>query len=344
VPGTNTIIGFQPRDVAGQITASVDVQSTEIGSAQIGSIMDTLDNITGKVTTNPFDNWNLLPFLFPPFLGVTTLGAGGAAGNLAIGTSPHDPLNTGAIYPCAVYGSDGSLFPFVRAAITKHPEMSFGPGEKLYGGIEISALGQLSINGNVGLPGMEGFLMSQSMTNPIGNPIQEPGANADPDATGFAVTSANFGQSHFTGAWNQWSNLEAESSWQLVPDIAYQTYSTQKISRVMKLTKARFAIKARLVGPTMTSLLSYILGTSGAGGFTSGGIMSQTNAGAFSTGAFNLVLTAANGARTITLVNCTPKMAPFSWGGTQLRVGEIMFIQTLVVAGTAASPSLIFSS
>jgi hypothetical protein len=338
--GTPTYIGLQPTDVNGQITCSVEEKTDTHGAAMYGELFETLADVTGKISTTPFDNWGLLPYLFPSYLGVTTAGTNGAAGALSIGTSPHDPTATSAallsqspnIYPAGVYTSDGREYNFNRAAITKHPNMKFGPGEKLFGPVELTALGQLVISAAVGLPGTTGFLMSALAGTPTGTPITESGAS-DPDTTGW--TTSDFGQTHFVGAWGAvsgFTNLEAEDSWELVPDITYNTYSTQKVSRIMKLAKARFGIKARLVGMSHTQLLGKVLA------HTSGGILKESSP-------TNLVLTGSNG-KTITLVNCEPRTAPFEFGSTKLNLGEVMFVQTITVSSVpaVAAPSLIFSA
>ena len=344
MPGTATVYGFQPRDTNGQINLSVDESTATIGTAMFGDVFETLNDIQGKISLTPFDNWTLLPALFPAFLGVTTSAiAGGAAGALAIGTMPHDPTNAGAIYPCGVFAADGSTYNFVRGAIIKPPVMTFCPGEKLYGDIEISGLGQLAISGAVGLPGAEGFLMSSGPASSNTNPITEPGANADPDTTGFTVTAANFGQTFWTAAWgNIFTGMQAEDGWQLVPDVKYNTIPVQKLSRITKLASARFMIKGRVVGPTHTALLAKILGSSGTGGHTSGGILTEFSGGAFAPADF--VITSASGTRTVTLKNAEIKTAPFTFGGTKLRTGEIGFVQSLTISASAASPSLIFSA
>jgi hypothetical protein len=46
----------------------------------------------------------------------------------------------------------------------------------------------------------------------------------------------------------------------------------------------------------------------------------------------------------VTLVNAEVKNAPFSFGGTRLRAGEIGFVQTVVVTSNSPGASLIFSS
>ena len=334
IPGSATVVGLQPADTNGAITCAVDETTTTRGAAMYGDLLETLDDQVGKISTTPFDNWLLLPYLFPSYLGVTTTAiAGGAAGALTVGIAPHDPLASGAIYGAGVYTYAGRLYNFVRTALTKHPEMTFGAGDKLYGGIEITALGQLGL-----LPGASEFLMSTSTNPTSGAPITESGA-ADPDTTGFSnSTPNNFAQSHWTGAWGALSGfvgMEAEDGWKLIPDVKYNMIKVQKITRVVKLASARFMIKARIVGPTHTQLLQYILA------HKSGGILTESAPS-------NLVLTNAAGTRTVTLVNAEPKTAPFEVGGQRLNLGEVGWVQTITVAGGASpvipSSSLIFSA
>jgi hypothetical protein len=213
--------------------------------------------------------------------------------------------------------------------------MKFGPGEKLYGSVKLSCLGQLAIGGAPAFPGAEGWLMSATPASTSTNPITEPGANSDPDTTGFAVTPSNWGQTHWVGNYgNIFTNLEGEQGFDLVTDVKYNTITVQKVT------------KFRPVGMTSSALLAKILGTSGAGGHTSGGILTEFNGAAFAP--VNFVLTSASGARSVALVNAEVKSAGFEFGGTTLRHGEIGFVQMLTVAG-GASPvyptnSLIFSA
>lgn len=333
-PVTNTVIGFQPEGENGPCSFSLEEKTTERGASMYGQLFETLDDQVVKITVSPFDNWSLLPILFPTYLGVTTLGTNGGTGSLAIGTSPHDPTNAGTIYPAGVYVPDGRQYNAVRAAITKHPSMKLGAGDKLFGGIELTGLGQLSVSSAIGLPGSasNGWIMSTSESVTTGAPITETGAT-DPDTTGFGT--ADFAQTHWTGNWGAsaitgFDNMEAEQGWDLMPEIKYQTYTVQKISRIMKLISARFMIKARIVGPSHTNLLAKILTHS------SGALLVEGTAK-------DLVLTGSNG-KTITLKNCEVKNAPFTFGGTSLNTGEIAFVQTIPVTGGAASPSLVFSA
>lgn len=358
--GGSALIGLQPTDVNGQITCSVDMKTTPRGTAMYGELFETLDDVTGKIGMTPFDNWSLLPYLFPWYLGVTTAGTNGGTGLLQVGTSPHDPTNAGLIYGAGVWTSDQREYSFNRAALTKHPTMKFCPGEKLFGAVEFSALGQLVIGGatTAALPGQEGFLMGAVQGTSVGNPISESapasgalgaGTATDPDATGFTIS--DFAQTHWTGTWGPsgspftgFGALEAEDGWDLVPDVKYNSYTVQKVTRVMKLSSSRFMMKGRIVGMSHTQLLSYILGASGSGGYGSGSIITQSPSA-------SLVLTGSNG-KTVTLANVSVKTAPFEFGSTKLNLGEVGFVTEMLVtnagpnSGSAvgAVPSLTFSA
>ena len=308
-------LGLQPDGVNGAIKATVDEKTSVRASAMYGEMFETLDDVTGKITTTPFDNWNLLPTLLPTFLGVTTaVGTGFGSGVLAIGTNPF----TGTKVPVGVYTPDGRLYNFVRGAITKHPAMKFLPGAPLFSEIEISALGDLAKN-----PGDSAFLIT-------GNAITESGAT-DPDTTGFGV--ADYGQTHWTAAWGSiagFTGMEAEDGWELVSDVKYNFYTVQKVTRLAKLSSARFMLKGRIVGPTHTQLLGKVLA------HTSGGILTEGSS-------TDLVLTGSN-SKAVTLKNCEVKGAGFEFGGTKLGTGEIGFVTNVVVSGGVAPASLIFSA
>lgn len=328
--------GLQPDAVNGAIKVAVEEKTSTRASAQGGELFETADDQMGKVSVVPFDNWNLLPTLFPKFLGVTTVaGAGNGAGALAIGTDPFNPAGTNPATNVAlgVTTSDGRQYPFLRGAITKHPSLKLLPGSPLFSQVELTALGVL------GVPmGTAGFLMA-------GNVIVETGG-VDPDAVGFSV--ADFGQTHWVmDATVGWGTIfgasEAEDGWDVVPDVKYNLITIQKVTRVGRLASARFMIKGRLSGavPGWHSLLaSKVLG------HTSGGVLSEgTLAGV---GALDLRLLGTNG-KSITLKNCEVKNAPWEMGGAKLGTGEIAFVTAVLptaVPGSLStySPSLIFSA
>ncbi len=321
--------GFQPEGVNGQIRLAIEEKTDERASAQGGKLFETLADQIGKVSVTPFDNWNLLPTLFPPYLGVTTgVGAGFGPGVLAIGTDPFTPTKS-----LGVTTSDGRQYPFLRGAITKHPSVKLFPGAPLFGQVELTALGVLGVK-----PGSDGFLTATKA-------IVET-AGADPDAVGFGI--ADYGQTHWevdatTGWGTVFGAFEAEDGWEIVPDVQYNMITIQKVTRVAKLASARFMIKGRISSPNAgwhSTLLGKILS------HTLGGVLSEgTLAGV---GALDLKLIGGNG-KTVTLKNCEVKGAPFSFGGAKLNTDEIAFVTTVIPTATPGGlsvypSSLIFSA
>jgi hypothetical protein len=319
-------------------------------------LFETLTNVTGKMSLVPFDNWSLLPFLYPWYLGVTTGAATyGATGLLAVGTNPHDPGNTGSMNYAGAWASDGTEYNFNRVAIIKPPDMTFAPGEKLFGSFDMAAIGALVLGGasTAALPTNQGFLMSAVAGTVAGDPITESapssgaigsGTATDPDTTGFTTT--DFAQTYWLAQWGNvvgWQNFESENGFVLSSECKFNEYKVQGITRLYKLASCRFAIKCKPVGPSHSSLLQLILGAGGTGGYQSGAIIKQANAS-------TLTLTGSN-LRTVALSNCSIKNAPFSFGGTNLRAGEIMFVTDVLVnssqkntgSAVGAVPSLTFS-
>lgn len=316
--------GFQADGENGPIKIDLDEKTTTRSTAMFGRQLETVDSQSAKISVTPFDNWLLLPTLFPAFLGVSTDAiAGGAAGALAIGTRPHTNSNV----PAKVWTQDGRLYHAVRAAITKHPNMKFGNGQPLYGGIELRCLGDLAKD-----PGDTSWLFNA-------NAITESGAS-DP---GGAMTLADFANGVWRGAWGTYAGfggdagtpMQAEDFWELVTDVKYDTMSVQKVERQMKLASVGFMLKCRLVGPTHTQLLGKILAhTAGQ-----------------SLGAADLTLSGPSN-RTVILQNAEVKGAGFEFGGTKLGTGEVGFVAKMgfntntVASGTpgAPDPLLIFSA
>lgn len=329
--------GFQPNGANGEATFAIDEKTDVRGSAQGGELFETLADQVGKITTVPFDNWNLLPTLFPKYLGVTTAaGTGNGAGALAIGVDPFNPtgaqpaVNT----PCGVIATDGSEYPFLRGAITKHPTINLLPGAPMYSQIEITALGVLGI-----YPGTIGFLMPAMGITETGG--------VDPDAVGFGI--ADYGQSHWsldpTVGWGTiFGPAEGEDGIQIVPDVKYNIIPVQKVSRVARLSSVRFMAKMRLAttqAGSHSTLIAKILA------HTSGGVLSEGTLAGGGT-PLDLKIIGQNG-KFVQLVNCEVKGAGFSFGGTKLRLGDVGFVTTLVPTAVPAAqstyhPSLIFSA
>ena len=316
-------VGLQAAGENGQIVATLDEKTDPVATAQFGRIGETLADQTVKVSVTPFDNWGLLATLFPAFLGVTVAST---AGVLVIGTRPHGASNL----PLKIYTPDGRLYPFVRAAVTKHPDIKLGPGQGLFGAVEFTCLGDPAKN-----PGDSAFLVT-------GNAITGPAAGdsgttaSDP---GGAFTMSDFVRGNWTGAWGTLagfggdggSALQAEDFWTITTEVKYSPLTVQKVTRHMKLDSVSFMAKARLVGPTHTQLLTELLS------HTSGSLFgSNTNAA-------DLVLTGPS-SKTVTLKQSEIKGAGFEFGGTKLGNGELGFVTGMTFIAGAPQPLVVFSA
>ena len=313
-------LGLQATGQQGAVKFTINEKTTEAGTAQFGRVGETLDDQTGEIDLTPFDNWNLLPTLFPTYLGVTTaVGTGFGAGVLLIGTRPHGATNLST----KIWTPDGRLYNAVRTAVIGHPTLTLGNGQGLYGGIKISALGDLTKN-----PGDAGFLIEA-------NAITET-AGTDP---GGAFTMADFVRGKWTAAWGTLagfggdggSPMEAEDGWQLVPDIKYSPRTVQKVTRHMVLDSVAFMVKGRPVGPTQSQIAGAVLAHTAGSRFGAG------------TNAADLLLTGPN-SKTITLKQSEIKGAGFEFGGTKLGNGEIGFVVAMTFATGAPQPLLVFSA
>ena len=309
-------VGLQANGVAGQISASINEKTSEAANAMFGRVGETLDDVTAEISLTPFDNWGLLRTLFPAYLGVTV---GASAGALVIGTRPHGAANVAT----KIWTPDGRLYNFVRTAITQHPNVKLGSGEPLFGGIKITALGDIAKN-----PGDASFLLAS-------NAITE-SAGADP---GGAFTMDDFIRGKWTGAWgtlagfggDAGSALEAEDGWELVTDVKYSARTVGRVTRHMVLDSVAFMVKARIVGPTQTQIAGALLA------HTSGERLASGTNGA------DLVLTGPS-SKTITLKECEIRGAGFEFGGSKLGNGEIGFVTRMTFTAGAADPLLVFSA
>ena len=91
-------VGLQANGAQGQVKFAITEKTTEAGTSQFGRVGETLDDATGEIDLTPFDNWNLLPTLFPTFLGVTTgVGTGfGLSNRFTLSAFLGEPLETAA--------------------------------------------------------------------------------------------------------------------------------------------------------------------------------------------------------------------------------------------------------
>lgn len=315
---------FQAEGENGQVKLSTVEKRTVRQTASLGYQRSTLDDQVAELTFTPFDQWSLLPALFPAYLGVTTLTTGGATGALNIGQRSHDYAGGNVINgktTAQVWTNDGRLYTLHRAAITQHPNLKLGVGQPLYGQSKITglwAIGQIPGDGTAAT----NFLS-------VDNDPQAPGGAAatDPDTVGF---TPDFVNGHWTASWNADSNfasMEVEDFWTVSVNAKYSPLRVQKLTRHFKLDSVEFMVKGRITGPTHGELLAYI------GAHQFGANIAGTNFG-------DLTLTGP-GPKTITLHNAEVMLdnQGFEFGGTKLGTGEVAFVTTLDYnAGPPATP------
>ncbi len=323
---TPTDYQIQPEGENGALAIAIDTQTTQRASAMFGRMRETLDDVTAKITTTPFDSWELLPILFPAFIGVKV---GLTAAALMIGARPHDQAagSANGTAPTKIWTPDGRLYNMVRTAITKHPGMKLGVSQPLFEGIEITCLGDPTKN-----IGDAGFILA-------GSAITESGA-ADPLAgvfqgasTGSGATGPDFVNGHWTAAWGAitgFTAMEAEDYFQLVVDVKYSPLTVQKCTRHMKLDSVNYMVKFRPAGPTHTQI--------------AGKVLAQTLGATLAEGsATDLVLTGPS-SKTITLKDAEIKGAGFEFGGTRLGTGEVGFVNKMDFTTGAPTSLLEFSA
>ena len=138
---------------------------------------------------------------------------------------------------------------------------------------------------------------------------------------------------HWTASWGAitgFTGMEAEDYFQLVPDVKYQFYTVQKLTRIAKLVSARFMVKFRPVGPTQTQLIGKIAAHSTGAQLVEGTATDFVMSGPFS--------------KTVTLKNADIVGSGFDFGGTKLGSDEVGFLSGMTFSTGAPQPLLIFSA
>ena len=325
---------FHAQGENGQVKLTLEQKTAPVAQAEVGRASETFEDVNAKVSVTPFDDYSLIPTLFPLNLGVTqSVGAG----LLKVGAYAHDAsfvtsgvTATAAKVPLVIWCADGSEYSLVRAAITKHPDIMLGASTPLFGSCEMTCIGDTAL-----LPGASTYLFG---ANPVSGLLDYgTAAVADPDAT-FGWT--NFIRERWTGAYGTiaagtvtgltgFTVLESEDSWTISVNAKYSPIHVQKILKHMKLDSVEVVAKCKLVGPTHTQLLATLLARA------SGSRMANQT--------YGLQLTSASGKK-VTLNNCEVKGAGITTGGTNVRSGEIGFVSayTFTVPGTT-DPILTFA-
>ena len=316
-----------PEGENGAVKVDMQTKFSPFGSANQGRAGATFDEPMATVSLNPFDDWSLMGTLFPKYLGVSTGGA--IVGGLKIQSRAHEAkfvtsegTNTTAMVPATVWAGDGSSYAFVRAAITKHPDIYLGASKNLFGSMELTMLGDPSK-----APGASGFLFNAT-------PVVETGTAADPDSGTFSL--ANFVRQSWTGAYGGiaggvvtpltgFSGLEAQDFWTISVNAKYAPKTVQKVTRFMTLESVEVVAKCKLVGPTHTQLVAQLLNRA------QGDRMSGLG--------YGLALTSSGG-KVVTLQNCEVHGAGITIGGSEIRYGEVGFVTAYTYAAAVPDPIL----
>lgn len=313
----------------GGIKLDIMEKRTRRSSGLFGYHKSTLDDVTAKLSLTPFDCWALLPYLFPPYLGITT--AGSTTSTFLNGTRPHDYAagTAGAVSAngkaiSTIWTPDGRLYSVARTAITKHPGLKLGVGLPLFTGMEITGLTDPAV-----ALGASGALITGSAITESG------GANNAASGSLPAYGVPDFINGYWTGAWGSvtgFTVLDAEDGWDITVDAKYSPLTVQKRTYHMKLDSVEVICKARLTGPTHTQLAGKILA------HTLGGILTEgSNA--------DLVLSGPS-SKTITLkdVEVFLEGSGFEFGGTKLGTGEVAFVSEVNFTTGTPGPFMIFSA
>lgn len=313
----------------GAIKLDLMEKRTRRSSGMFGYHKSTLEDQMAKISLTPFDSWALLPYLFPPYLGITT--AGGTTSAFLNGIRPHDYAagTAGAVSAngkaaTTIWTPDGRLYSVVRTAPTKPPGMKLGVGQPLFTAMEIVGLADAA----VALGASGAIITANAITESGGS--NNAGAGSAP-----AYGVPDFINGHWTGAWGSitgFTALDPEDGWTLDMQAKFSPLTVQKRTYHYKLDSVEVIVKGRLTGPTHTQLAGKILA------HTLGGVLTEGSA-------TDLVLTGPS-SKTITLKDCEVFLegAGFEFGGTKLGTGEVAFVTQADFTNGVPGPFLEFSA
>jgi hypothetical protein len=308
-------VSLQAEGVEGKIVLSLNETTADYAAGQWGHIGEQPTDQIVDLTFKPFDQWILLPALFPAYLGCDTSAiAGGAAAALKVGTRPHAATVATGTH-CKVWTWDGRLYDIVRAAIVGIPSLHLGTARALFGDAKIVGLPDLSV-----AMGSSGYLITA-------NAITESGGT-DPD---ISFSMASFVREAWTGAWGAvtgFTAIQAEEEWTIETTAQFSPLKVQGRTLSMQFDSIKFMAKCRPFGPTHTQIVGAV------GAHLQGQRL----------GAHDLVLTSSASAKTITLNNSEIKGAGFDFGGTVLGTGEIGFVQEMQFSAGAPTKLIQFSA
>jgi hypothetical protein len=307
-------VAVQANDTNGQIVAKTVQDADPASVSMFGRIGYLQGNVIETIDRTPFENWGIIPTLFPTYLGVSH---GTTAGALKIGTQPHNPAGASDA-PLLIYTPDGREYTFPHSAITKHPDINLGANKPLFGSMQFTNI--LATGVAMGSAGAFHTVTESGATDP-----------------GGAFITSDFDRGAWYGAWASSASLgatfEAEDGFTIQTAVKYSPLPVQKLVRAYKLDEVYFMCKGRPYGPTHTQIT------------TATGLNAGRTLGEFipTAQAADLILTGPN-SKTVTLKNADLVGAGFDFGGTKLGSDEIGFVTGMTFTSGAPQPLLVFSA
>jgi hypothetical protein len=307
-------VGIQANDTNGQIVAKTVQDADPAAVSMFGRVGYLQGNTLETIEMTPWENWGIIPTLFPTYLGVSH---GTTAGVLKIGTQPHNPAGADDA-ALEIWTPDGRSYTFPHSAITKHPDINLGANKPLFGSMQFTNI--LATGVAMGSAGAFHTVTETGATDP-----------------GGAFITSDFDRGAWTAAWASSASLgatfEAEDGFTIQTAVKYSPLPVQKLVRAYKLDEVYFMCKGRLFGPTHTEITA-ALGINA--GRTLGSFIPTANAA-------DLILTGPN-SKTVTLKNADVVGAGFNFGGTKLGTDEVGFVSGMTFTAGAPGPLLVFSA
>jgi hypothetical protein len=303
---------FFPESENGEVKFDIEQERVPVASGMHGLLRYQQKDVTGKITLKPFDNWGILPQIFPASVGASQ---GLTAGALVIGTKG---MGLGTVVPCKIWvPGDGRLYTAACSMVYKPPQMHLGATKALFDTMVIMTMGDPAKA--MGAAGFHHTITESAAADPGGN-----------------MTMTDFIRESWTAAWGGAGltgvTLEAEEEFVLVPEIKWNDYKLQGCTRLVKLASVSYMVKGRLVGPTHTQIDTAI-------GINAG----RTLGSSFAESGHDLILTSTSG-KVITLKNADAVGTGFEFGGTKLGTGETGFVNAMTLTTGAADPLITFSA
>ncbi len=292
----------------GEISFDIEQEKLEVASALTGFIRYNQGDAVGRIKLKPFSDWDLLPEIYPDYLGASH---GASPGSVVIGSRLFGP--DAAPIPGKIWvPGDGRSYTAVRTGILKPPSMHLGVGVPMFDEMEVMAV--VDMSKKIG--------DAACLYTHVASGAADPGGDLE---------MANFVQGEWIGSWGAYTGMEAEEEWVIVPEVKYQLYKKQKVTILGKLISVRWMVKVRLVGPTHAQLTTAL-------GLHNGRLVGS----GFGT-EDDLSLEHASG-KSINFIGADVVGAGFEFGGQKLGTGEVGFVNSQLFEGGDGAPLIEFSA